>query len=112
MAWTEITREQYRRDELRYASDTRAGEWAQIAPFLPARGRLGRPRERDLRTIVDAILYLLWTGCQWRGRPPALSPPPPRPGEFLPPPPPRHRPPGQAPPRARARPPPTPPPLP
>ena len=74
MAWTEITREQYRRDELRYASDTRAGEWAQIAPFLPARGRLGRPRERDLRTIVDAILYLLWTGCQWRALPHEFPP--------------------------------------
>src|SRR5712672_3083676 len=74
MAWTEITREQYRRDELRYASDTRAGEWAQIAPFLPARGRLGRPRERDLRTIVDAILYLLWTGCQWRALPKDFPP--------------------------------------
>ena len=68
MAWTEITREQYRRDELRYASDTRAGEWAQIAPFLPARGRLGRPRERDLRTIVDAILYLLDAGKRIKGR--------------------------------------------
>src|SRR5712672_4112059 len=74
MAWTEITREQYRRNELRYASDTRAGEWAQIAPFLPARGRLGRPRERDLRTIVDAILYLLWTGCQWRALPREFPP--------------------------------------
>jgi len=31
---------------------------------LPAPRRLGRPREHDLRTIVDAILYLLWTGCQ------------------------------------------------
>ena len=68
MAWTETTREQYRRDELRYASDTRAGEWAQIAPFLPARGRLGRPRERDLRTIVDAILYLLDAGKRIKGR--------------------------------------------
>src|SRR5258706_4746634 len=85
MAWTETTREQYRRDELRYASDTRAGEWAQIAPFLPARGRLGRPRERDLRTIVDAILYLLWTGCQWRAPPPPVSPPPARQGDFFPP---------------------------
>ncbi|MBV9863707.1 MAG: IS5/IS1182 family transposase, partial [Alphaproteobacteria bacterium] len=30
--WTEITRAQYRRDELRYASDLRAAEWSQIAP--------------------------------------------------------------------------------
>src|SRR5437764_15135251 len=72
--WTEITRAQYRRDELRYASDTRAAEWAQIAPLLPAPLRLGRPRERDLRTIVDAILYLLWTGCQWRALPREFPP--------------------------------------
>src|SRR6266566_808381 len=72
--WTETTREKYRRDELRYASDTRPGEWAQIAPLLPARRRLGRPRERDLRTIVDAILYLLWTGCQWRALPREFPP--------------------------------------
>lgn len=72
--WTEITREQYRRDELRYASDTRAGEWAQIAPMLPPPRRLGRPREWDLREIVDAILYQLWTGCQWRALPKDFPP--------------------------------------
>ena len=72
--WTETTREKYRRDELRYASDTRPGEWAQIAPLLPARRRLGRPREHELRTIVDAILYLLWTGCQWRALPREFPP--------------------------------------
>jgi len=72
--WTETTREKYRRDELRYASDTMAGEWAQIAPLLPVPRRLGRPRERDLRTIIDAILYLLWTGCQWRALPHEFPP--------------------------------------
>jgi transposase len=72
--WTETTRAQYRRDELRYASDTRPGEWAQIAPLLPAPRRLGRPRERDLRPIIDAILYLLWTGCQWRALPREFPP--------------------------------------
>ncbi|HYU13310.1 MAG TPA: IS5 family transposase [Stellaceae bacterium] len=72
--WTEITRAQYRRDELRYASDTRAAEWAQIAPLLPAPSRLGRRREWDLRVIVDAILYLLWTGCQWRALPKEFPP--------------------------------------
>lgn len=72
--WTEITRAQYRRDELRYASDTRAGEWAQIAPLLPPPRRLGRPREWGLRVIVDAILYQLWTGCQWRALPKEFPP--------------------------------------
>ena len=56
-------------EELRYASDMRAAEWAQIAPLLPPPCRLGRPRAQDLRAIVDAILYLLWTGCQWRALP-------------------------------------------
>ncbi len=72
--WTETTREKYRRDELRYASDTRAAEWAQIAPLLPPPCRLGRPRKRDLRAIIDAILYLLWTGCQWRALPQDFPP--------------------------------------
>jgi transposase len=72
--WTEITREKYRRDELRYASDTRAAEWARLAPLLPAPCRLGRPRQRDLRAIIDAILYLLWTGCQWRALPRGFPP--------------------------------------
>jgi putative transposase len=72
--WTEITRAQYRREELRYASDMRAGEWAQIAPLLPLARRLGRPREWRLRVIVDAILYQLWTGCQWRALPKDFPP--------------------------------------
>jgi putative transposase len=72
--WTEITRAQYRRDELRYASDTRAAEWHQIAPLLPPPSRLGRPRRWDLRVMVDAILYLLWTGCQWRALPKDFPP--------------------------------------
>lgn len=72
--WTETTRLQYRRDELRYASDLRASEWREIAPLLPAPCRLGRPRERDLRQIVEAILYLLWTGCQWRALPKEFPP--------------------------------------
>jgi len=69
MAWTETTRAKYRRDELRYASGTTDGEWAQIEPLLPARRALGRPRRWQLRAIVDAILYILATGCQWRALP-------------------------------------------
>src|SRR5215208_5550249 len=72
--WTEITRAQYRRDEPRYASDARTAEWAQIAPLLPPPCRLGRPRQWDLRAILDAILYLLWTGCQWRALPKDFPP--------------------------------------
>lgn len=72
--WTEITRAQYRRDELRYASDLRAAEWAQIAALLPAPRRLGRPRRWDLQVVVEAIFYLLWTGCPWRALPKDFPP--------------------------------------
>lgn len=66
MSWTEITRCQYRRDGPRYASDLTDAEWRLMAPHLPAAKLLGRPRETDLREAVNAVLYVLTTGCQWR----------------------------------------------
>jgi transposase len=66
MPWTEITRRQYRRDGLRYASDLTDEEWQSIALHLPVAKPLGRPRETDLREAVNAMLYVLTTGCQWR----------------------------------------------
>jgi putative transposase len=74
MVWTEITREQYRRDHLRYASDTSEAEWLILSFFLPAPCHVGRPREVGLRSVVDAILYVLSTGCQWRALPPDFPP--------------------------------------
>jgi transposase len=74
MPWTEITREQYRRDELRYASDMTDAEWGLIKPFLPRAHRRGRPRRTDLRSVVEAILYILSTGCQWRALPQEFPP--------------------------------------
>jgi transposase len=64
--WTEITRPKYARAGRRYASDLTDAEWALIEPYMPARKALGRPRGTDLRAVVDAILYMLRTGCQWR----------------------------------------------
>jgi transposase len=66
MSWTETTRLQYRRDQLRYASDMTEAEWSLLAAFMPERSRLGRPRTVDLRGVLDAIFYILATGCQWR----------------------------------------------
>ncbi len=74
MSWTEITREQYRRDGLRYASDTTDGEWKLIEPLMPASSRRGRPREINLRVITNAILYIAATGCQWRALPKDFPP--------------------------------------
>jgi putative transposase len=74
MSWTEITREQYRRDGLRYASDMTDAEWNLIAPLMPGRCRRGRPREVNLRVILNAILYIAASGCQWRALPKDFPP--------------------------------------
>lgn len=74
MPWTKITREQYQRNGLRYASDMTDAEWRLIARKLPPRRRLGRPRKVDLRRVVEAILFILSSGCQWRALPREFPP--------------------------------------
>ncbi|MBV8401174.1 MAG: IS5 family transposase, partial [Acetobacteraceae bacterium] len=66
MAWTEITRRQYRREGLRYASDTTDEEWALIERHLPQPCQRGRKRGTSLRDVVDALFYIAQSGCQWR----------------------------------------------
>ena len=63
---TEITRQKYERGGQRYASDVTDAEGALIEPPMPAVKPLGRPRETGLRAVLDAILYIGRTGCQWR----------------------------------------------
>ena len=65
--WTEITRPKYEREGQRYASDLTDAEWALIEPHMPAAKPLGRPREIELRAVLDAILYIARTGCQAGG---------------------------------------------
>jgi putative transposase len=74
MPWTEITRAQYRRDGLRYASDMTDAEWKLIEPLMPQPSRRGRPREVSLRVIMNAILYIAASGCQWRALPKDFPP--------------------------------------
>lgn len=74
MAWTEITRRDYRREGLRYASDLTDAEWSLIEPFMPVRSPIGRPRTTSLRSVVNAILYIGSTGCQWRQLPKEFPP--------------------------------------
>src|ERR1700733_7228129 len=74
MSWTETTRRQYRRDELRHASDLKEAEWLLVSFFLGAPCHLGRPREVDLRSVVNAIMYILRNGCQWRALPKEFPP--------------------------------------
>jgi putative transposase len=49
-----------------YDTDLNDAAWAWIAPYLPAARQGGRPRTTDLRAVLNAIFYLLRTGCQWR----------------------------------------------
>ncbi len=62
--WTETIRKQYERQSERYASDLTDGEWALITPHLPAAKPIGRPRTTVLREVINALFYLLSTGCQ------------------------------------------------
>lgn len=75
MPWDETARRRYRRDTERYASDLTKREWALIAPFMPAPKRTGRPRTTDLREVVNALLYMATTGCQWAQIPKDFPPP-------------------------------------
>ena len=72
--WTIENRCRYDRDHLRYPSDLTDAEWALIAPLIPPAKRGGRRREVDEREIVDGIMYVLGTGCQWRAIPKDLPP--------------------------------------
>lgn len=74
MPWTKTARREYRRRSSRYASDLTDPEWALIAPFMPPRKSVGRPRTTDLREVVNAILYIATTGCQWAQLPKDFPP--------------------------------------
>jgi transposase len=50
----------------RYPSDLRDEEWERIAPLMPRPGRRGRPREVDFREVINAVRYLVRSGCWWR----------------------------------------------
>jgi putative transposase len=49
-----------------YPCDLTDAEWAHLAPLLPEPARRGRPRRWALRLLVNAIFYVLRTGCAWR----------------------------------------------
>jgi putative transposase len=56
-----------------YPSDVTDAQWALIEPLIPVYPG-GRPRKTDLRDVVDAVFYLLRTGCQWRYLPKDFPP--------------------------------------
>jgi transposase len=72
--WKPEHRRAAERHGLRYPSDLSDSEWALVAPLIPPARRGGRPREIDLREVLNAIFYVLSTGCQWAALPKDLPP--------------------------------------
>ncbi len=60
--------------ETRYETDLTDAEWARLEPLIPAPKPGGRPAKYERREIVNAIVYLLRTGCSWRLLPKDLPP--------------------------------------
>ena len=58
----------------RYPSDTSDEQWALIEPLLPPVNTGGRPEKHPRRALVDAILYVVRTGCSWRQLPADFPP--------------------------------------
>ncbi|NQU69531.1 MAG: transposase, partial [Rhodospirillales bacterium] len=67
--WTSENRGFYDRSKLRYPSDVTNEEWAHIAPLIPPAKRGGRKRSVDVREVVNGLMYIVSTGCQWRAVP-------------------------------------------
>src|SRR5882757_1236501 len=67
--WTSKNRGRYDRSALRYPSDLTDDEWALIEPLIPPARRGGNKRHVVEREVMNGIMYVLSTGCQWRAIP-------------------------------------------
>ncbi len=72
--WTAKNRGRYDRSALRYPSDLTDEEWALVEPLIPPARRGGNRRHVDVREVMNGIMYVLSTGCQWRAIPKDLPP--------------------------------------
>ncbi len=72
--WTTENRARYDRRKLRYPSDLTDEEWALIKPLIPSAKRGGNKRTVDERAVVNGLMYILSTGCQWASLPKDLPP--------------------------------------
>ena len=72
--WTDENRARYDRRKLRYPSDLTNDEWAIIRPLIPLAKRGGNKRSVDERQVVNGLMYILSTGCQWASLPKDLPP--------------------------------------
>ena len=77
--WTDENRASYERKGVRYPSDLTDEEWALVVPHLPPprkpRGKKAKEQPPvDRREVMNGLLYVLTTGCQWRQLPKDLPP--------------------------------------
>jgi len=72
--WTAKNRARYERKGLRYPSDLTDEEWGHAEPLISPAKRGGRKREVNVREVLNGIMYVLSTGCQWAYLPKDLPP--------------------------------------
>ena len=72
--WTSKNRARYDRSKLRYPSDVTDEEWELIVPLIPPGKSGGGKRTVIMREVVNGLMYVLSTGCQWRAIPKDLPP--------------------------------------
>ena len=72
--WTSRNRARYDRSKLRYPSDVTDEEWELIVPLIPPGKSGGGKRTVIMREVVNGLMYVLSTGCQWRAIPTDLPP--------------------------------------
>jgi putative transposase len=73
--WTDEHRATYRQSGGGYPSDLSDDQWARLARLIPPATPGGRPRKTDMRAAMNALFYLLRTGCPWRYLPGDPFPP-------------------------------------
>src|SRR5260370_10728680 len=72
--WTSKTRARYDRRKLRDRSDLTDDEWGLVEPLIPPGKTGGGKRTVIMREVVNGLMYILSTGCQWRAIPKDLPP--------------------------------------
>jgi transposase len=72
--WTQENRGKYDRRRVRYPSDLTDEEWAEVSPDIPPAKPGGNKRTVDVRNVLDGLMYLLSTGCQWGAIPKDFPP--------------------------------------
>jgi transposase len=72
--WTIENRARYDRSKLRYPSDLTDEEWSHVGPLIGPAKHGGNKRTVNVREVVNGLMYVLSTGCQWRAIPKDLPP--------------------------------------